>query len=306
MRDVLPFGVGGGLVAIKTLLSRDPCVHANTAIEMIDAILKEHPAAQPAPVQEPVARIAELEETVRQLNHALREATETPTFMGEPVISEPAAKIKGVDEYGPLLDWTEHWVNFPVGTKLYTTPSAQPAPVQEPSFSEGWERRKVIGFDALVEALDYAERKGFMPDYIADAWEGFNYLVDEKHTPPAAQPAVQEPFGYLEIDDIESQREYPNNCRNVNLWHEGGEGMAAIYTTPPAQPAPAPGYCKHCKQYSIEEPLPAAQRQWVGLTPDEYRQLEKETTVNGYNGDYCPAWDLIEAVEAKLKEKNNG
>ena len=47
----LPFGVGGGLVAIKTLLGRDPCVHANTAIEMIDAILKEHPAAQPA-VQE--------------------------------------------------------------------------------------------------------------------------------------------------------------------------------------------------------------------------------------------------------------
>ena len=42
----LPFGVGGGLVAIKTLLSRDPCVHANTAIEMIDAILKEHSAAQ--------------------------------------------------------------------------------------------------------------------------------------------------------------------------------------------------------------------------------------------------------------------
>jgi hypothetical protein len=49
--EALPFGVGGGLVAIKTLLSRDPCVHANTAIEMIDAILKEHPAAQPAPVQ---------------------------------------------------------------------------------------------------------------------------------------------------------------------------------------------------------------------------------------------------------------
>jgi hypothetical protein len=44
--EALPFGVGGGLVAIKTLLSRDPCVHANTAIEMIDAILKEHPAAQ--------------------------------------------------------------------------------------------------------------------------------------------------------------------------------------------------------------------------------------------------------------------
>ena len=44
----LPFGVGAGLVAIKTLLSRDPCAHANTAIEMIDAILNSHPAAQPA------------------------------------------------------------------------------------------------------------------------------------------------------------------------------------------------------------------------------------------------------------------
>ena len=49
MREALPFGVGGSLVAIKTLLSRDPCIHANTAIEMIDAILKEHSAA---PVQE--------------------------------------------------------------------------------------------------------------------------------------------------------------------------------------------------------------------------------------------------------------
>jgi len=81
------------------------------------------PTAQPDPVQ-PVARIAELEETVRQLNHALREATESPTFMGEPVVAAPAAKIKGFDEYGPLLEWSEHWVNFPVGTKLYTTPPA--------------------------------------------------------------------------------------------------------------------------------------------------------------------------------------
>ena len=39
----LPFGVGGGLVAIKTLLRHDPCVHANTAIQMIDAILAEQP-----------------------------------------------------------------------------------------------------------------------------------------------------------------------------------------------------------------------------------------------------------------------
>jgi hypothetical protein len=70
---------------------------------------------------------------------------------------------------------------------------APAAPVQEPSIPEGWERRTVVGFDALVEALDYAERKGFMPDYIADAWEGFNYLAAEKHAQPAQPAPVQEP-----------------------------------------------------------------------------------------------------------------
>ena len=42
--QALPFGVGGGLVAIRTLLSRDPCAHASIAIEMIDAILADQPA----------------------------------------------------------------------------------------------------------------------------------------------------------------------------------------------------------------------------------------------------------------------
>jgi len=35
-----PQGIGGALVAIKTLLSRDPCAHANTAIAMVDEALK--------------------------------------------------------------------------------------------------------------------------------------------------------------------------------------------------------------------------------------------------------------------------
>jgi hypothetical protein len=36
----------------------------------------------------------------------------------------------------------------------------------------------------------------------------------------------------------------------------------------PAQQAPAPGYCKQCKQYTIEEPLPAQQEPVAWL--DEY------------------------------------
>ena len=60
---------------------------------------------------------------------------------------------------------------------------------------------------------------------------------------------------------------------------------------------------KH-KLYTQLYTSPPPQRTWVGLTDDDIRQLEKETTVGGYHGDYCPTWDLIEATEAKLKEKN--
>lgn len=53
----------------------------------------------------------------RALHDAIKQALEEP-------VQEPMAKITGVDEYGPMLGWYEHWVNFPVGTKLYTTPPA--------------------------------------------------------------------------------------------------------------------------------------------------------------------------------------
>jgi len=52
-----PQGIGGALVAIKTLLSRDPCAHANTAIAMIDEALKlasKTPAQPAAPTIPPV------------------------------------------------------------------------------------------------------------------------------------------------------------------------------------------------------------------------------------------------------------
>jgi len=106
----LPFGVGGGLVAIKTLLSRDPCVHANTAIEMIDAILKEHTAAQPA-VQEPVLMFYE--------------------YKWEGKTSK---------QYQWLIDPFE----LPTGTKLYTTPPAPAVPDalnpkdENPAYAAGW------------------------------------------------------------------------------------------------------------------------------------------------------------------------
>jgi hypothetical protein len=137
----LPFGVGGGLVAIKTLLSRDPCVHANTAIEMIDAILK----GQPAPVQEFVCSTglchykpaapdlqAELDATNRQveiLSDALAESRREVAALKavqEPValqhrkpICDSQGKTLGYSDWkdGKGLDWWPH-------RSLYTTPPA--------------------------------------------------------------------------------------------------------------------------------------------------------------------------------------
>jgi len=63
---------------------------------------------------------------------------------------------------------------------------------------------------------------------------------------------------------------------------------------------PAPGYCKHCKQYTIEEPLPAAQ--WVGLTDEDAMQTWEG--IIKYAPGEVRLKDFARAIEAKLKEKN--
>ena len=41
---------------------------------------------------------------------------------------EPVARIEGIDEYGPRLEWTQHWVDVGVGAKLYTETQVQAMP----------------------------------------------------------------------------------------------------------------------------------------------------------------------------------
>ena len=65
-----------------------------------------------------------------------------------------------------------------------------------------------------------------------------------------------------------------------------------------AQPEPAPGYCPHCKQYTIEEPM---RREWVGLTDREIEQIARYQDEHG-SGPWHRAF--ASAIEVRLKEKN--
>ena len=67
---------------------------------------------------------------------------------------------------------------------------------------------------------------------------------------------------------------------------------------PVQQQEPAPGYCKHCKQYTIEEPLPAQpSKPWVGLTDEEELKLAQDSMGKSRH------W-LVAQVGTKLREKN--
>jgi hypothetical protein len=93
-----------------------------------------------------------------------------------------------------------------------------------------------------------------------------------------AQPAVQEPVGvFVEDDDIGHVRLIPHQQLKLK---DGDK----LYTTPPA-----------------------AQRQWVGLTDEEIFSV-LDNLQRKYNGP--PTEDsrvvFALAIEAKLKEKNNG
>jgi hypothetical protein len=142
--------------------------------------------------------------------------------------------------------------------------------------------QSIISQDAIYKMAEESRTNGLR----LDDWDKIGCVNHDCDECKAVQSAERgEPFGYLEIDDIESQREYPNNCRNVNLWHEGGEGMTAIYIAPPI----------------VATPL-AAQKPWEGLTDAELYEIGGFKSTHGYVP--TPFKRMMKEFEAKLKEKN--
>jgi hypothetical protein len=136
--------------------------------------------------------------------------------------------------------------------------AAQPAPVHG---YEHWEGR----IKELMKQVG-------MPDSASIA-AAMKQLVNEM-AQPAAQPAVQEHLpiamkthgawdGLELLDDLPDgallYTTTPPAAPAQSCYCPNCEALAKELAALKAQPAPAPGYCKHCKQYTIEEPLTAAQ-----------------------------------------------
>lgn len=75
-------------------------------------------ALPPAPASQPVAVPAGTVE---------HDSTSMPAEV------EAAARIEGIDEYGPRLEWRQHWVDVGVGAKLFTAAQVQAMLAAAPS-----------------------------------------------------------------------------------------------------------------------------------------------------------------------------
>jgi hypothetical protein len=312
----LPFGVGGGLVAIKTLLSRDPCVHANTAIEMIDAILKEHPAAQPAPVQpvkpslweqyhaaqpvqEPVGLIARLKNPEdhyeftdpKKANAVLmslcQEAADALAAPVQPAHISPKQLLALAQEANLGLDKVIEVFRM----------AAQPAPVQEPVALEEYDAGLLNDYGGgNVE---------WWQDYIrAELGRAYEHYQSQIAAPPAQPAPVQEPVAWISAvtGDLTMQ-----DMSHTVSW-------APLYTTPPAA-AVQEGRdwsLLEATQESLREHiaeikrLKEEQRQWVGVTTEEIYACDDASGLPQHEITNADLQAFAYAIEAKLKEKNNG
>jgi hypothetical protein len=104
------------------------------------------------------------------------------------------------------------------------------------------------------------------------AWEGWQAAL--------AAP-VQEPIGYL-------------------FQHEE-TGLTMVVDVQQVEWGFEKNNPRHQKIGPVYTTLPAAQRQWVGLTDEQIKRIGKLDLYSDYFGLW---YDFAKAIEAKLKEKN--
>jgi hypothetical protein len=169
------------------------------------------------------------------------------------------------------------------------------------------------------EALDLALEALIYASSYCDTYDAITAIKQARSAPVQELPVFGPPIGILmKMEGDETRKLYPLKQKPAPVQEKWGASavMNPDYVAAQKEKTqqaldvmaenarelglgyePAPGYCQQCKQYSIEEPLPAAQRQWVGLTDEEIDKIV-------WNLPYEPDKKDIRAIEAKLKEKN--
>jgi hypothetical protein len=144
---------------------------------------------------------------------------------------------------------------------------------------------------------------------------------------PLAQPAVQEPVGEVVIESMGVRGSDAMRVR-MHFYKEIPPVGSKIYTTSAPAPKQETVAWSDAKQAEINdwflslpagrqavllddfgrfaEQPPAAQRQWVGLTDEEVNDCIKFPRRNLLARDGTTSQRIARAIEAKLKEKNNG
>jgi hypothetical protein len=248
--------VGGALTSIKTLLERDPCSHAKTAIAMIDAILLQGGAAQTTAqwaglTPEEVTRVntvREAEEILRKKNTAAQPAPvaidQSTMELAESVgLIGPASRTHdlhyAIQRFHDLICVNATIKAAQMAADVIRESAAQPAPVQEP----------VAWVPYLSDRAD-----GVQGHYAIARWN---------------------PRGYREVwnlrrhawsafsDDVMSLEEADYLLQQITI--------PTRKPTPPAQPAESPlqftsGHCKEkakvggCQLHNLHCNFPACDR----------------------------------------------
>jgi hypothetical protein len=230
-------------------------------------------------------------------------------------------------QLGDILRGSEEWV------PLYTTPPA--APVQDIDWKDMYEKEKrrsemwVAKYEKDIGPIEYAVPVA-APVQKPVAWgcnryieddNGFQIETDEPElawgkyapddngwwplytTPPATQPAfVQEPVAWMHtmIDDVVIGHRPADLKIHPDRW-------MPLYKDPtPCQTCEALARTVMMDQTAHDTTPPAAQRQWVGLTNEEYAEAEKcvWAVVSLDDTEKEANREFARAIEAKLKEKN--
>jgi hypothetical protein len=89
----------------------------------------------------------------------------------------------------------------------------------------GWKLVAVNeGFDVLMQSLERAHRKGYMPDAITEEYEGFDYALA---APPASTGVV--PAGWRLVPVEPTSNMIDAGIMNSNEWARGSTDFGACF-----------------------------------------------------------------------------